>query len=124
MNNIKRNPASQTAIIPGVRGSSMKTTNDAITRIITFASRSITTALDANGLINALTPTIKVILMIVLPMTLVKASCGLPAITAAELATISGREVPIATIVRPIKSSETPNVRASFDADSTKTFEP
>jgi hypothetical protein len=86
MNNIKRNPASQTAIIPGVRGSSMKTTNDAITRIITFASRSITTALDANGLINALTPTIKVILMIVLPMTLVKASCGLPAITAAELA--------------------------------------
>jgi hypothetical protein len=61
-------------MVPGVSGSRSMAAKTPRIRIMIFASRSITTALDANGLMIALSPTTKVMLMSVLPITLVNAS--------------------------------------------------
>jgi hypothetical protein len=124
MNRMSRRKASQITIIPGVIGSNTNTASVPKMKIITLASRSITTAFDDKGLAIALMPIIRVRFTIVLPMMLENASCGLSAITAVMLDTISGRDVPIATIVNPINSSDTPIRSANFDADSTNTSDP
>ncbi len=78
----------------------------------------------ATGVINAEVPTTKRILKILLPTILPTAISALPLIAAVTLVTSSGREVPKATMVRPINRSLMPKISASAVAASTATSEP
>ena len=68
---------------------------------------------------NTPNPKIKPRLNILEPKTLPTAISGLPSNAALIDTANSGAEVPIATIVKPITKSETPNFCASLLAEST-----
>ena len=62
------------------------------------------------GLIKAVIPKIKNTLEILLPTILLKTMSLLPVKAALTLTTISGKLVPMATIVKPIMSDDTPDL--------------
>ncbi len=111
-------------ICDGVNGSNRENPRKTTMKIIILASRSRITAFEARGAKIALRPTTSVRFAITLPRIFPNAKSALPATIATELETISGKEVPMATSVRPMYSSETPTALASFDAASTKYSEP
>ncbi len=78
----------------------------AIMSIITLASRYRINAFEAKGEKSALRPTTRVRFAVQLPSILPIAKSPLPTTIENELDTISGNEVPIATSVRPMRSSE------------------
>ncbi len=76
------------------------------------------------GLIVAEAPRTRKILNMLLPMTFPIAKPGLPLIADITEVASSGREVPAATIVKPITASLTPRADAMPDAPSTNQFPP
>ena len=76
------------------------------------------------GRITADRPSTKNMLNRQLPITLPTARPGRPFVAATTEVASSGRDVPAATMVRPITASLTPMARASDDALSTKISPP
>ena len=78
----------------------------------------------AIGRISDVTPRISRVLKMLEPITLPTAMSALPLIAPMKLTTISGAEVPMPTIVRPITNSLTPSLRAIDDDPSTRISDP
>jgi hypothetical protein len=77
-----------------------------------------------NGITKAKIPRIKKVLAILLPKIFPMAISALPLQLAKILIINSGTEVPKATMVSPITSEDTPNLRAKEEAPSTKKSAP
>ena len=91
-----------------------------------IAMTESTIKLDSNGTgqIRAVVPMTNRILKILLPTMLPTAIAELPFLAAVTEVTSSGRDVPNATIVRPIKRSLNPNILAKAVAPLTVTLLP
>ena len=72
------------------------------------------------GRSSAVMPRISSVLKILEPMTLPMEISAFPCTAPMKLTTISGADVPIPTMVRPMTNSLRPNLRAMEEAPSTK----
>ena len=87
-------------------------------------SRRSRVALTVSGATKPVAPRIKPMLAMLEPMTLPTAKSLLPASAACTLTSNSGMDVPMATIVKPIMSTETPKDSARLEAPRTSQLPP
>ena len=117
---MRKIPASIRLIFPS-SPSRMKSIVTRIRNGISFLTVELPTPI---GMIAAAVPRIRNIFRILLPRTLPIEISALPEIAPVILTAASGALVPIATIVRPMISSEIPNFLAKPEAPSTKKSAP
>ena len=97
-----------------------RSSRSTVARKFTGISFLILLLVIVKGEIRAVIPKIINVLNILDPTTLPMAISALPCIADMKLTTISGDEVPIPTIVRPITNSLKPNFLAMLDEPSTR----
>ena len=89
-------------------------------RMLTGMSRFLLEGVTAMGRIRAVRPRISNVFMMLEPTTLPMAMSALPWKAPMKLTTISGAEVPMPTMVRPMTNSLRPKRRAMPEAPSTR----
>ena len=95
-------------------------TSSTVMMMFTGISRFLLEGVMAMGRIRAVMPRMSRVLKILDPTTLPMAISALPWAAPMKLTTISGAEVPMPTMVRPMTNSLSPKRRAMPEAPSTR----
>ena len=101
-----------------------RTTRRAVMKILTGISRFLLDGVTVIGRMSAVRPRIKSVLKILEPTTLPMAISAFPWKAPIKLTTISGADVPMPTMVRPMTNSLRPKRRATEEAPSTSQSAP